>query len=73
MDCEGTEVDILRDMTIRPRAMLVETHGIFGAPTHLVASLLEERGYSVTDRGVAETHWTDFCNKHDIRVLSAKC
>jgi hypothetical protein len=32
LDCEGAEVDILRAMTIAPRAILVETHGWCGAP-----------------------------------------
>ena len=54
MDCEGAEVEILREMTIQPRVILVETHGLFGAPTDLVASLLEKRGYVVSDRGLAE-------------------
>jgi hypothetical protein len=28
LDCEGAEVDILREMTIQPRVILVETHGV---------------------------------------------
>lgn len=28
LDCEGAEVDILREMVIRPRVILVETHGL---------------------------------------------
>jgi hypothetical protein len=37
LDCEGAEVEILRELTIQPRAILVETHSRFGAPTDLVA------------------------------------
>ena len=69
LDCEGAEVEILRELTIQPRVILVETHGLYGAPTDLVASLLEKRGYIVSDRGVAEPRMADHCTKHDIRVL----
>jgi len=67
MDCEGAEAEILRTLTISPRAILVETHGIYGAPTRLIASLLESRGYVVSDLGPA-VH-DDHCEKNDIRVL----
>jgi hypothetical protein len=69
MDCEGVEVDILREMTIQPRIILVETHGVYGAPTNLVASLLEKRGYLVSDRGLAEPRLAELHTKCDIRVL----
>ena len=69
LDCEGAEVEILRELTIQPRVILVETHGVFGAPTELVASLLEKRGYVVSDRGVAEARYTEYCIKTDTRVL----
>jgi hypothetical protein len=69
LDCEGAEVEILRELTIQPRVILVETHGLYGAPTHLVASLLEKRGYVISHRGVAEPRAADHCTKHDIRVL----
>jgi hypothetical protein len=67
LDCEGAEVDILRELVIQPRMILVETHGIYGAPTGLVASLLQKRGYIVSDRG--PTTQDDICAKNDIRVL----
>lgn len=69
MDCEGAEVAILQEMTIRPQVILVETHGLFGAPTELVASLLEKLGYFVVDRGVAEPRLSEICKKGDVRVL----
>jgi hypothetical protein len=69
LDCEGAEVEILRELTIQPRVILVETHGLFGAPTDLVASLLKKRGYIVSDRGLAEPREGDYCTKNDIRVL----
>ena len=69
LDCEGAEAEILRGLIIRPRAILVETHGVFGAPTDLVASLLEKRGYVVSDRGVTEPRVAQQHTKQDIRVL----
>jgi hypothetical protein len=69
LDCEGAEVEILHELTIRPRAILVETHGLYGAPTELIVSLLERRGYVVSHRGVAEPRLGDHCAKNDIRVL----
>ena len=69
MDCEGAEVEILCEMTIEPRVILVETHGVLGAPTDLIASVLENRGYVVSDRGIAEPRRAEICTKYDIRVL----
>jgi hypothetical protein len=69
IDCEGAEVEILREIIIQPRVILVETHGLFGAPTNLVTSLLEKCGYVVSDRGVAEARFANYCIKNDIRVL----
>jgi hypothetical protein len=54
MDCEGSEVGILRGMRIRPRVVVVETHGFAGASTGLVVQILEECGYAAEDIGLAE-------------------
>ena len=69
LDCEGAEVEILRELIIQPRVILVETHGVYGAPTHLVASLLEKRGYVVSDRGVPNPSKAEHYTKCDVRVL----
>ncbi len=69
LDCEGAEVDIIQEMTIRPRAVLVETHGVYGATTPLVASSMEEIGYTVSHLGVAEPQLETYCEENDIRVL----
>jgi hypothetical protein len=69
LDCEGAEIIILRDMTIHPRAIVVETHGMFGAPTVMVRERLEVMGYDVADFGLAETRWSEFCETHDVRIL----
>lgn len=72
LDCEGSEVDILQNMTITPRVILVETHGIYGSSPELCRSLLEARGYQVTDLGVAEPQLAAFCEQADIRILAGE-
>jgi hypothetical protein len=72
MDCEGAEIEILTGMSIRPRLILVETHGLYGAPTAAVKRILEEMGYAVTDAGVAEISMEQFCTESDIRILVAQ-
>lgn len=69
LDCEGAEINILRDMKIMPRSIAVETHGVFGAPTDKVYSLLRARGYEVEDLGWAEPRYLDACQRNDIKVL----
>lgn len=69
MDCEGSEVQILSQMTIRPRVIAVETHGFNGASTALVAGILEQRGYRVEDLGLAEPKHA--CIGRDEHVLLA--
>jgi len=50
MDCEGAELNILRNLGIRPRAIVVETHPGNDAGTSLVATALEELGYEVVEK-----------------------
>jgi hypothetical protein len=69
LDCEGAEVDILRELAIRPSVILVKTHGLYGASTELVSSLLQEFGYRVIERGVAEPRSRAYCEERDIRVV----
>jgi hypothetical protein len=71
LDCEGAEAEILSGLAYRPRVILVETHGCFGAPTTGTERILRALGYTVTDAGVAEIGLRDYCLEHDIRVLVA--
>lgn len=48
MDCEGSEVDILQNLDIRPEALIVETHR--NEPT--VKDHLNSLGYELVNRGV---------------------
>lgn len=72
MDCEGSEVSIIESMVVRPRDIIVETHGFHGAKTSKVKRLLENLSYDVTDMGVAVSHKRDYCETMDIRVLLAR-
>lgn len=50
MDCEGAEQHILEEMEIEPRAIIVESHPMFGVEPETIRDLLEERGYEIVDR-----------------------
>jgi hypothetical protein len=69
LDCEGSEIGILGEMTIRPRVISVETHGFLGAPSASVRKLLQSHGYQVQDLGWAEPRFLNTCVQNDIRVL----
>lgn len=71
LDCEGAETQILQEMGIRPRVILVETHGVFGASTLDVEILLSRLSYAVIRVGVAEERFADVCARDDIYVLAA--
>lgn len=71
LDCEGAEIKILSEMTIRPKSVLVETHGTHGAPTATVKSILQTMGYTVELLGVAEPYLEAYCREKDIMVLMA--
>jgi glycine/D-amino acid oxidase-like deaminating enzyme len=49
LDCEGAEIEILEEMTIRPRAIIVETHGFVGSTRGSIEELVVSRGYEVVD------------------------
>lgn len=51
LDCEGAEVRILEELEIRPRAIVVETHGKYGAPKIAVEDALSNLGYEIVDIG----------------------
>ena len=69
LDCEGSEISILKNMKNRPRIIIVETHGLYGSPTSLVKSILQGMDYDVKDSGVAEPRFSDFCKENDIKIL----
>jgi len=52
MDCDGAEMDISENMTIRPERIIVETHGLLGTPPADVRSTLRDIGYEVVREDV---------------------
>lgn len=50
LDCDGTEIEILNNMDIKPRAAIVETHPHWDAPTKESEAILRKRGYNITER-----------------------
>lgn len=71
LDCEGAEIDILTEMEIRPRTVLVETHGIFDAPESEVRDTLDRAEYETVERMVAEERLRGVCEENGIYVLFA--
>lgn len=49
LDCEGSELEVLGGMEIRPRVVVVETHEPLGVPAGDVREVLEERNYRIVD------------------------
>jgi hypothetical protein len=72
LDCEGSEKDILRKMTIRPRAIIVETHGMHGAPTSAISERLVTMDYRILSTSIAEPRQAEFCIANDIRIIHAE-
>lgn len=71
LDCEGAELSIIDGIQPLPRAVVVETHGHLDAPPEMVQERLKNRGYTVTDDGIAEPRKEPFCRDNGIHVLRA--
>lgn len=65
MDCEGTELQILENMRIRPEWIIVETHGIFNSPTDDVYDQLDSMGYNIVSVNT-------IIEEDDIKVITAQ-
>lgn len=52
MDCEGSELEILRNLSIRPREIIVETHANLGSPEDVVRKELSELNYEVVAKSL---------------------
>jgi hypothetical protein len=68
MDVEGSELEILKDLDIRPRAIIVESHGFMGSSTENVKDSLEELGYDIYNVELAED--TEHAKENDIKVVT---
>lgn len=71
LDCEGSEKEILQNLKIRPKVILVETHGIFNSPTTEIVELLKKINYKTVSVEIAEIDLAHICNKRDIKVITA--
>lgn len=71
LDCEGAEIEILDNMTIRPRVILVESHGMYDAPSSKIENLLMDNSYSVKLKEVADKGNREKCIDNDIYSISA--
>ncbi len=69
LDCEGAEIGILENTIIRPKVILVETHGIYGALTSEVKSILSDKGHEIISIQVAAPG-DKYCIDNDIKVVS---
>lgn len=69
MDVEGVEEDILEGLTIRPRIIIVETHG----NRRLIKERLQDMGYTVDSERIAEIGpYEQPCERNEIYVISAE-
>jgi hypothetical protein len=71
LDCEGAEMEILEEMDIRPRNIIVETHSIFDSPEEKVRDRLTQSGYQILRSTVAEERLRRECEEKGIYVLFA--
>lgn len=52
LDCEGAESEILSNLDIEPRVIIVESHGHLGSSSNRVKSLLTDKGYRIAEEMV---------------------
>lgn len=69
LDCEGAEVNILKDLQIRPKLIIVETHG----NKQEVSNILSDLGYKIINTELAERGpYKNMCVNMGISVLTAE-
>lgn len=70
MDAQGAGCEILRNMTVRPDRVVIETHGFLGCSTGTVRSLLESFGYTVENLGPAmQSRGEETMIERDVYIL----
>lgn len=74
LDCEGSEVGILENLSISPRSIIVETHGMNGAPPDRIRELLRNNSYTVQSEVIADEggQVRGYCELNNIYVLTAR-
>lgn len=71
LDCEGAEKEILKKMQIKPKTILVETHGQHDSPSSVIKGILKDLNYKIDMEKVAEEDQENFCIENDIKVIWA--
>jgi hypothetical protein len=66
LDCEGTEKEIIGTFNQKPTSLVVETHGVHGAPTEEMKHLVKEIGYTIQSIEIVD-------EEYDISVITARC
>jgi len=72
LDCEGAEKKILKEMTIRPDIILIETHGLYNSSTDEIEELLKDLDYKIESISIADIRSEEYCLKNDIKVIAAR-
>ena len=54
MDCEGAELPILKNLRIKPKLIIVETHAAFDSPKEEVQKILHQLGYKIISSDVRQ-------------------
>lgn len=52
LDCEGAEIEILENLSHKPRVIIVETHAFLDAPEARVKEILADLNYEIVNRGI---------------------
>jgi len=68
LDCEGSELEILQNLELRPRVIIVESHGRYNSSTKDVIDTLNDLNYHIKSVSLAEI--SEHCIQHDIRVIT---
>lgn len=71
LDCEGSEINILKNLEIRPRTIFVESHGMNDAPSSKVKDELEGLSYTIESVEIADLGMKDLCEEDDIYAIAA--
>jgi len=71
IDAEGAETDILSNLDISPRDIIVETHGFLGSPMEDSIEALESLEYEVVNKEPVD-NGQRYAKKNDAYVLTAE-
>ncbi len=66
LDCEGSELNILKTMTIRPRIIIVEIHPKAYKPVNIILKVLNQIGYKIVQKS---GHNGELLNKKELEQL----